>query len=103
MSIDKQRKILPLHYQLHDNDVFCGRGSHCFNHPGNGRFREIVSTYVPRYYNAINKFEKSSILHEVVMFIRSTSPGAGFVMRDVETGRYFEVGDNHAVSLLYYT
>jgi hypothetical protein len=94
------RAILPVDYQLDENDVLCGRGNDCFNHIGNVRFREIISLTFPQYIAAQNKFEKSQILNQVVHYIRSTSNGAGFVSKDLDTNRYYRVNDKHAVSLI---
>jgi hypothetical protein len=78
-DFDNRQIPLPKDYQLRDNDVFCGRGSLCFNHVGNVRFRELIETNLQRYHAAEKKYEKSSILHQLVDFVRSTSTGAGFV------------------------
>jgi hypothetical protein len=93
-----QRRLLPIDYQLHEYDVFCGKGSMYFNHVGNHHFREIVSFNLQRYNNLTCRYAKSKTLHDVVDYIRSTSTGAGFVTKDRETGRYYEVGDKYAVS-----
>jgi hypothetical protein len=94
----KERKYLPLSYQLDSNDVYCGRGSLCFNHVGNLQFRSIVFANLQRYQTATAKFKKSEIIQEIVDFIRSRSPEGGFVKKDFSTNQYFEVGDFHAVS-----
>jgi hypothetical protein len=91
----KTRKYLPAGYELGDNDVYCGRGSLCFNHVGNRRFRDIVDENLQRYNDATTKFEKSSIIYEVVDKIRNDG---GFVKKDSVNGQYYEVGDFHAVS-----
>jgi hypothetical protein len=97
-SAAKQRKLLPIDYQLGDNDVYCGRGTLCFYHNGNQRFRDIVAANLPRYINATTKTEKSFIIYDIVDTIRETSPNGGFVKKDLATGRYMEVGDFLAVS-----
>ena len=96
--VAQTRKYLPAGYKLGDNDVYCGRGSLCFNHIGNRRFRMIVSANLGRYSSALTKTDKTSIIYEVVDYIRSTSPHGGFVKKDIESGRYYEVGDFLAVS-----
>jgi len=53
----------------------------------------IVSANLDRYSSALTKTDKTSIIYEVVDFIRSTSPDGGFVKKDIESGRYYEVGD----------
>ena len=89
---------LPPDYQLGDNDVICGRGRKCFNHIGNQRFREMVLDLLEKYSDSSSKLDKSYIICDVVNRIRKSSPLGGFVKKDAQTGRYFEVGDFLAVS-----
>jgi hypothetical protein len=98
----KQSKLLPIDYQLDANDVYCGRGTLCFYHSGNQTFRDIVAANLPRYMSATNKTDKSTIIYEIVDYIREKSPNGGFVKKDIATGRYMEVGDFHAVSFLFH-
>jgi hypothetical protein len=88
-------------YVLNENDVYCGRGYLCFNHVGNHRFRDLVSANIQRYNNSLTKFQKSLIIQEVVDYVRSMSEEGGFVKKDIVTGRYFEVGDYHAVRSIH--
>lgn len=90
-------KLLPLDYKLGDDDVICGRGSRCFNHTGNKRFRKIVCDHLSRYSTTVCKFDKTSIICEIVALVRLQSPTGGFVKKDTTTGRYYEVGDFLAV------
>jgi hypothetical protein len=90
--------LLPTSFQLGENDVFCGRGSMCFNHVGNKRFRLIVLSNLDRYAEAPTKAGKTAIIYEIVDLVRSNSPYGGFVKKDLETGRYYEIGDFLAVS-----
>lgn len=94
-------KLLPEDYRLGDDDVICGRGSRCFNHIGNKRFRAIVESHLDRYSNTSCKFDKTAIICEVVSIVREISPKGGFVKKDNTTGRYYEVGDFLAVSFLF--
>ena len=98
LAVAQTQKYLPDGYVLGENDVYCGRGSLCFNHIGNHRFRMIISANIERYSNALTKTEKTCIIYEIVDYIRATSPNGGFVKKDLESGRYFEVGDVLAVS-----
>jgi hypothetical protein len=87
-------------YKLSDYDVYCGRGYLCFNHIGNHHFRTLISNNIHRYTNAVTKFQKSLIIQEIVDHVRNTSKEGGFVKKDTITGRYYEVGDYHAVSFV---
>jgi hypothetical protein len=91
-------KSLPLDFVLGDDDVICGRGSRCFNHIGNKRFRDIVEGKLEEYMNTTCKHEKTTIIIEIVKGIRRNSPEGGFVKKDPETGLFYEVGDFLAVS-----
>jgi hypothetical protein len=98
LQLDK-KKFLPPGYILGDNDVYCGRGTLCFNHNGNRRFRLLVLANIQRYMFSTTKLEKSSIIYDIVDQIRaSCNPGGGFVKKDNDTGLYYEVGDCLAVS-----
>jgi hypothetical protein len=91
-------RMLPSNYKLSNNDVLCGRGSQCFNHEGNQKFRRIIQMNILRYSIAPTKYEKTNIIREIIHHIRECSVLGGFVRLDLDTGRYFEIGDFHAVS-----
>ena len=91
--------LLPEDYELGEYDVICGRGSRCFNHIGNKRFRKVVEDRLEQYMGTTCKHEKTSIIIEIVKVIRKQSPNGGFVKKDNESGRFYEVGDFLAVSL----
>ena len=94
----RSSKALPMDYVLTDDDVLCGRGSRCFNHVGNQRFRKLVESNLERYNSTICKFDKTAIICEIINTIRTNSPKGGFLKTDPESGQYFEVGDFLAVS-----
>lgn len=77
-------------------DVICGRGKACYNHQGNKNFRATVETYLPQYFNASSKLEKSLLVSSIVEAVREKSPEGGFVKKDHATGKWFEVGDQLA-------
>jgi hypothetical protein len=99
-SSQQHPSYLPNEYVLHEDDVICGRGSKCFNHIGNCRFRDIILDHLVEYKNATTKNEKNWIIRRVIDQIRSTSRcshGVGFVKMDNQTKCYYEVGDLLAV------
>lgn len=100
MSVHKKR-LLPIDFVISDHDVLCGRGSKCYNHIGNQRFRTIVNTYLTQYMNAKCKYDKTAIIYEIINQIRSNcSPinNGGFIKWNTSNGRLYEVGDFLAVS-----
>jgi hypothetical protein len=81
--------------------VICGRGSTCYDHIGNVRFRQLVQQHLSSYMNASGKYEKTTILQHIIQNIRQTTPtvGGGFVKKDKCMNRYYEVGDFLAVNI----
>ncbi|KAL7570266.1 hypothetical protein ACA910_020688 [Epithemia clementina (nom. ined.)] len=86
-------RLLPEGYRPGEHDVLCGRGRKCFNHSGNVKFRAIVQSFLPQYSKAVAKLEKSYILSDVVEQVRKNSGVGGFIKKDPDTGRWYEVGD----------
>jgi hypothetical protein len=81
---------------LNEDDVICGRGKHCFCHPGNQKFRKLVETFLPAYAKASCKVEKSVVVSNIVDAVRRSSPNGGFVKQDEVSGNWMEVGDHLA-------
>lgn len=98
MDCSKSNCVLPESFALRENDVLCGRGITCFEHTGNIRFRNIVSSYVPAYIKVTNKKEKTAILDTVAIEVRAG--GGEFLKYDTAMERYYEVGHLFAVSFM---
>lgn len=95
----ESRKItyLPQSFVPGPYDILCGRGTSCFNHVGNQRFRQLINDHYDEYVRK-QKIGKSMLIDELVVKVRLESPHGGFVKRDKESGLYYEVGDHLAVS-----
>lgn len=83
-----------------ENDVVCGRGKGSYNRIGNKKFRELVTSYIPAYLKARTKFDKSTILHEIIDKVRAkhnpdTGRPANFVKFHKKTG-WTEIGEGLA-------
>lgn len=85
-------------FLLGEYDVFCGRGSRALNHTGNEHFRNLILSHVTRYMKARTKFEKQSIITEIVGHVKYQSPNGGFVKQDLDSWRYYVISDTVAVS-----
>lgn len=86
-------KLLPEHFQPSDKDVLCGRGRACKMWKGNQDYRELVVSNLEAYASSTSKLHKGMILSNIVQRVRINSPEGGFVKKDSETGRWYEVGD----------
>lgn len=96
------RDLQSIDYVLCEHDVNCGRGNQCFHHICNQKFRKIVLDNLNRYSDTIRKYDKSSIIDEIVDQVRENCRpynGLGFVRKDTTTGRFYEVGNFIAVSM----
>ena len=72
-------------------DVICARGKHALEHPGNKRFRALISARLEEYAKATSKMEKSRIVTSIIDAVR---PEGSFVKE--KAGKWFEVGDHVA-------
>ena len=85
---------LPVDFVPSDNDVLCGKGKECFNHPGNRRFRALVNLNLRKYAEAKSKLAKSSIVNDIVDSVRlNASNGGGFIRQNNKTKVWYEIGD----------
>ena len=87
--------ILPLEFTPGIYEVIIGRGRRCTDHYGNLRFKSIVDFELEAYSAAECKRQKSAIIARVLGLIKQNS-SAGFVKKDVETGRWLSL--NQAAS-----
>lgn len=84
--------------------IVCSRQAHSIpSHPsitstvGNRRFNICIGNHVSAYNKAKSRPEKSALISHIVVSIReSSTTGAGFVRFDMETRRWYEVGDKAA-------
>jgi hypothetical protein len=70
-------------------DILFGRGSDCWNHDGNKKFRAIVAKYEEKYHSFQCRSEKMKLVAEIVKEIRSS--GARFLRRNTESKVWEEV------------
>lgn len=66
-----------------DNDVLCGRGVNIAAHPGNERFRTLVTTRTDaRYCEIYTASEKRAVAEEIVRHINNLDPPGRFLKRE---------------------
>lgn len=79
-----------------ENDILCGKGRSSICHTGNTRFREIVEANKSGYAVATKK-QKLFLAHSIVDLIRHANPPGRFLLRDLETGRWYDIGKNRSL------
>jgi len=79
---------LPNHFNrppivVTDNDVLCGRGVNIAAHPGNERFRTLVTTRADdNYCEGYSATEKKAVAEEIIQHIASLDPPGRFLKRE---------------------
>ena len=87
-------KMMPVGFTPGPYEVIIGRGRRCTMHWGNQRFRSMIDAELAGYTDAQDcKRQKSSIIGRVLADIQHHSPHAGFVKKDVGTGRWLSLTD----------
>lgn len=78
-----------------ERDVVCARGKEAYLHPGNNRYRDIITNNLSKYTGAESKNEKSAIVMTIVEEVRCDAP-AGFVRHCDKEQLWYEIGDEAA-------
>ena len=102
----EMRNLQSIDYVMCEHDVYCGRGNQCYHYVGNQKFRKIILENLNRYSVTTHKYDKSSIINEIINQVREKSRqynGLGFVRKDNKTGRLYEVSNSVAVSMNYFS
>ena len=68
---------------VHNHDVLSGRGVNIAHHPGNERFRALVTTRADESYcTAYSASEKRAVAEEIIRHIKALDPPGRFLKRD---------------------
>jgi hypothetical protein len=78
-----------------DFDVLFGRGGLTNAHPGNRRFRDVISLHRPDYIRAI-KMDKPAVARRIVRSIRMSAAQPGRFLKKHDDGQWYDVGDRTA-------
>jgi len=80
---------------VHDNDVLSGRGVGIAQHPGNERFRTLITTsYRDKFYCATySNIEKKALAMEIVAHIHNLEPPGRFLKRGNSKARASKILD----------
>lgn len=79
--------------QVNEDDVLCGRGGYTTRHPGNVKYRMLVSQQQLRYLEA-HRLRKAEIAREIVDMTRSR--GGRFLTKNADGKTWYDVGDEKA-------
>ena len=80
---------------IHANDVLCGRGGGTNNHPGNERFRDLVTAQKVLYLHS-SKRDKPFVSRGIVRAVRNQNPPGRFLQKDEKNGLWYDIGDQKA-------
>jgi hypothetical protein len=74
-------------------DILLGRHREAYGHPGNRRFRFLISSYSDDYQNARARDTKTGIIQKIVASIQKY--GGRFLRRDEQTDMWCDVCDDY--------
>lgn len=80
-----------VNHQFGENDILCGKGRTSICHSGNQRFLEIIEANRGEYARATRK-QKVHLANAIVDLIRNAQPPGRFLLKDLETGRWYDIG-----------
>ena len=92
------KTLLPSDFEPTPCSVICGRGKKVSLSPGNLHLSCLIGSHLSQYSKAVTKQEKSSILQNIVTYVKQLAPSGGFVK--FEQGSWWEV-DDHGKSTGY--
>ena len=94
----REPQEMPSSYHPGPNDVICGsKSSVVLNHSGNRRFKQLIRDNLGRYTSSTSKANKGAIMSSIVDSVRDNAENPGhFVRQDKTTGRWVDIGDQHA-------
>lgn len=72
---------------IRDTDVLCGRGGRSNHHPGNKRYRHVISEMKHTYKGTATKSNKTDLSRTIVDHV--CKYGGRFVKKEETTGRYY--------------
>merc|ERR1712151_732774 len=73
--------------QIFDSDVLCGRGGKSNHHPGNKRYRQVVSEMKMTYQKTEGKLKKTDLSLAIVDYVYNY--GGRFIKKDAAKNQYF--------------
>ena len=77
--------------QLTEHDILVGRHKIAFNHIGNRRFRAIISSFLPQYFERTSRKARSKLILEIVDTIQLAG---GNFLKLTPDGRFEEISEN---------
>ena len=81
----RYRRKAPIY--VHDHDVLSGRGVNISQHPGNERFRSLVTTRADENYcTQYTASEKRAVAEDIIKHIKALDPPGRFLRKDEREG-----------------
>lgn len=90
VSCHKPHIIYPESHRLTGYDVLVGRHRLAFNHPGNRRFRVIVSMHLARYHQHPDRKQRSRLIAEIVETIEHAG---GCFLKETKSDQLEEISE----------
>ena len=86
---DTQLVSFPATYTLSSKDIMCGRHKRAMNHSGNRRFRALIASYLPRYFEFPTRIDRAILALDIVEALDES--GGYFLRQNKQTGIWTEL------------
>lgn len=96
VRINDDYVALPEGYVPDEYAVVCGRGKGSYNRIGNKRYHAIVRSHIPDYLAAKTRFDKSTILNEIIEEVKAQNNGQGRFVKLDSDGSWYEISDEQS-------
>mmetsp|Transcript_8865 Transcript_8865/g.12254 ORF Transcript_8865/g.12254 Transcript_8865/m.12254 type:complete len:138 (-) Transcript_8865:137-550(-) len=83
---------------ISNNDIICGKGPVTNNMVGNRRYCVLVDLHMHAFKKAVSKIERETVARSIVHTVRQSVPSGKFLMLDVDSGLWTDVGDDKATA-----
>ena len=98
-NYNNQMQTLPITFIPGPSNVICGRGKKTNSHSGNQFYQNLIRNTIPQYCQAISKHEKTMLVSDILMTIKTNGPDSGFIKKkqtDDGCCCYYHVSDQFA-------
>ena len=81
----------PNTYRLSDFDIMCGRHKKALHHEGNRKFRALISTFLPRYFQYSGRVDRAILALDIMEAVEKS--GGYFLKQNRESGEWIELNE----------
>ena len=81
----------PNTYRLSEFDIMCGRHKKALHHEGNRKFRALISTFLPRYFQYSGRVDRAILALDIMEAVGKS--GGYFLKQNRDSGEWVELNE----------